>query len=187
MPFGSRRFRLGQRDVMECRRDDDRPHSGLMLAARITLPHFSVSSAMSLPKSAGEPGRTVPPRSPNRAFILGSAITAVEYYRLHATPVAPHARTTPAHSAPPHHRPDIAATSAGNAFPTLRQEMPAENNRELGAVPDMPRPPGIYAERPWGRTAGLHRFHSSLAKLTAKSALRSRVQIGVLRGMAPPA
>ena len=38
---------------MECRRDCD--HSGLMLAARITLPHFSVSSAMSLPKSAGEP------------------------------------------------------------------------------------------------------------------------------------
>jgi hypothetical protein len=29
-------------------------HSGLMLAARITLPHFSVSSAMSLPKSEGE-------------------------------------------------------------------------------------------------------------------------------------
>ena len=42
-------------------------HSGLMLAARITLPHFSVSAAMSLPKSAGEPGSTVPfsvPRSP---------------------------------------------------------------------------------------------------------------------------
>jgi hypothetical protein len=30
-------------------------HSGLMLAARTTLAHFSVSSAMSLPKSAGEP------------------------------------------------------------------------------------------------------------------------------------
>jgi hypothetical protein len=30
-------------------------HSGLMLAARITLAHFSMSSAMSLPKSAGEP------------------------------------------------------------------------------------------------------------------------------------
>jgi hypothetical protein len=29
-------------------------HSALMLAARITLPHFSVLSAMSLPKSAGE-------------------------------------------------------------------------------------------------------------------------------------
>jgi hypothetical protein len=34
------------------RRED---HSGLMLAARTTLAHFSVSSAMSLPKSAGEP------------------------------------------------------------------------------------------------------------------------------------
>src|SRR5262249_27418004 len=38
-----------------------------------TLPHFSVSSAMSLPKSAGEPGSTVPPKSANRAFNLGSA------------------------------------------------------------------------------------------------------------------
>ena len=28
--------------------------------ARITLPHFSVSSAMNLPKSAGEPGSGVP-------------------------------------------------------------------------------------------------------------------------------
>jgi hypothetical protein len=35
-------------------------HAGLMLAARITLPHFSVSSAMNLPKSAGEPGSGVP-------------------------------------------------------------------------------------------------------------------------------
>ena len=34
-------------------------HSALMLAARITLPHFSVSSASSLPKSAGELTNTV--------------------------------------------------------------------------------------------------------------------------------
>jgi hypothetical protein len=52
-------------------------HSGLMLAARITLPHFSVSSAMSLPKSAGEPGSTVAPRSTSRALILGSARAAL--------------------------------------------------------------------------------------------------------------
>ena len=49
------------------------PHdySGLMLAARITLPHFSVSSAMSFPKSAGEPLSTLPPKSASRALILG--------------------------------------------------------------------------------------------------------------------
>src|SRR5262245_12045363 len=41
----------------------DRPHSALMLASRITLAHFSVSSAMSLPKSPGEPPSVVPPRS----------------------------------------------------------------------------------------------------------------------------
>src|SRR5215470_5935790 len=51
--------------------------SALMLAARITLPHFSVSSAISLPKSAGEPGSTVPPRSASRALILGSARPAL--------------------------------------------------------------------------------------------------------------
>src|SRR5262249_59013927 len=52
-------------------------HSALMLAARITLPHFSVSSASSLPKSAGEPGSTVVPTSANDALILGSARAAL--------------------------------------------------------------------------------------------------------------
>src|SRR5262249_52635920 len=41
-----------------------------------TLPHFSVSSTMSLPKSAGEPVSAMPPRSVSRAFILGSATPA---------------------------------------------------------------------------------------------------------------
>jgi len=54
-----------------------RHHSGLMLAARITLPHFSVSSAMSLLKSAGEPGNGVSPRSASRAFIFASARPAL--------------------------------------------------------------------------------------------------------------
>ena len=48
-------------------------YSGLMLAARITLPHFSVSSTMSLPNSADEPVSTVPPRSTKRISILESA------------------------------------------------------------------------------------------------------------------
>jgi hypothetical protein len=52
-------------------------HSSLMFAARITLPHFSVSSVMSLPKSAGESASTAPPRSASRAFILGSARAAL--------------------------------------------------------------------------------------------------------------
>jgi hypothetical protein len=45
---------LVQRNVMECWSGVDGPQSALMLAARITSSHFSVSSAMSLPKSAGE-------------------------------------------------------------------------------------------------------------------------------------
>src|SRR5262245_754409 len=42
-----------------------------------TLAHFSVSSAMSLPKSPGEPGIAMPPRSENRAFTLESARPAL--------------------------------------------------------------------------------------------------------------
>jgi hypothetical protein len=38
-----------------------------------TLPHFSVSSAMILPKSAGELGNTFPPKSAIRRFSLGSS------------------------------------------------------------------------------------------------------------------
>jgi hypothetical protein len=36
-------------------------HCGLMPANLTTLPHFRVSSAMSLPKSAGDPGSAVAP------------------------------------------------------------------------------------------------------------------------------
>src|SRR5262249_57666310 len=35
-------------------------------------PHFSVSSTISLPNWAGDPGSGVPPRSARRAFILAS-------------------------------------------------------------------------------------------------------------------
>src|ERR1700730_3108465 len=62
---------------MEYRRGDERPQSGLVLAARITLPHFSFSSAMNLPKSAGEVANTVWPKSANRAFIEGSTRAAL--------------------------------------------------------------------------------------------------------------
>src|SRR5262245_22991680 len=69
-----RRFRY--REIMACRPKDSR-HSGLILAARMTFPHFSVSSAMSFPKSAGEPAVTVTPQSASRAFSLGSASPAL--------------------------------------------------------------------------------------------------------------
>src|SRR5215470_1759323 len=63
---------LADRNVMEYR-----GHSSLTLAARITLAHFSVSSAMSLPKPAGENVSGVLPKSANCAFILGSARPAL--------------------------------------------------------------------------------------------------------------
>ena len=49
----------------------------LIPAALITLAHFSVSSAMSLPKSAGDIGIGVPPKSASRAFITGLARAAL--------------------------------------------------------------------------------------------------------------
>jgi hypothetical protein len=52
-------------------------YSGLMLAARITLPHFSVSPARSFPNSAGERESTMPPKSASYAFILGLASAAL--------------------------------------------------------------------------------------------------------------
>src|SRR5262245_16553068 len=58
--------RVAYRDVME-RRVGKPFHYGLMFANLITSPHFSVSSAMSLPNSAGEPGSAVLPRSASRA------------------------------------------------------------------------------------------------------------------------
>jgi hypothetical protein len=42
-----------------------------MLSARITLPHFSVSSEMKLPKSAGVIDFGMLPTSANRDIILG--------------------------------------------------------------------------------------------------------------------
>lgn len=52
-------------------------HAGLMLALRITLAHFSVSSAISLVSSAGAIGMGAPPRSAKRSFIRGSARPAL--------------------------------------------------------------------------------------------------------------
>src|SRR4051812_3944134 len=49
------------------------PHSGLMLANFTTLDHLSISSVICLPKSVGEPGSTVPPRSTSLALIVASA------------------------------------------------------------------------------------------------------------------
>src|SRR5262245_16097816 len=52
-------------------------HSALMFALRITLPHFSVSSPMNLPKPTGAIGIGTPPKSAIRAFSLGSASPAL--------------------------------------------------------------------------------------------------------------
>src|SRR5262249_53276058 len=52
-------------------------YSGLIPANFTTLPHFSVSSAIIFPKSAGDTGAGTAPSSLKRAFILGSASPAL--------------------------------------------------------------------------------------------------------------
>src|SRR6516225_10567220 len=54
-------------------RQGSQNYFALMLAARITLPHFSVSSAMSLPNSASVIGIGSTPTSASRAFSFVSA------------------------------------------------------------------------------------------------------------------
>src|SRR5262249_11472860 len=61
----------GRYGISEC------GHSALIPTDLITLAHFSVSSTMSLPRSAGEPASAVPPRSASRALMLGSAKAAL--------------------------------------------------------------------------------------------------------------
>jgi len=52
-------------------------HSGLMPANFTTLPHFSVSSAISLPNLAGDSASIVPPKAASLALIFGSASAAL--------------------------------------------------------------------------------------------------------------
>src|SRR6267142_5808684 len=75
-------------------------HAGLMLAARIAFAHFSVSSAMNLPKPAGDSANTVPPKSAIRAFSLGSARPAlISLLSLSMTPTGvPLGAPTPYHA-----------------------------------------------------------------------------------------
>src|SRR5262245_66439476 len=65
---------LVQRDLWNIRRSG---HCGLIPANLTTVAHFSVSSAMILPNSAGEPASAVPPKSASCAFILESARPAL--------------------------------------------------------------------------------------------------------------
>src|SRR5438132_2658154 len=87
-----------------------------MFAARITLPHFSVSSAMSLPKSAGESKSAVAPRSASRAFILGSARAALISLLSLSTISAgvSLAAPTPCHEAPDEQRRAVERAGGGH-------------------------------------------------------------------------
>src|SRR5262245_9756206 len=69
------RFRY--RDLWNVERSTPGNHSRLMPANLTTLPHFSVSAATKLPKSAGEPAITVPPISASRALSWESARAAL--------------------------------------------------------------------------------------------------------------
>src|SRR5580658_10409205 len=56
---------------------DADPYSGLIFANVMTSPHFLVSAATNLPKSADEPGRGTPPRSVILALNVASANPAL--------------------------------------------------------------------------------------------------------------
>src|SRR5262249_33201209 len=77
----------------------DRPQSALMLRAWMTLPHFSVSSAMSLPKSACGPASNMPPISASRALNLASTRPALISLLSFSTISAGVRRTRPPHRA----------------------------------------------------------------------------------------
>src|SRR5262249_21791797 len=67
---------FAERDVMEYRIGS--PHqSALRLAAWITLPHFSVSSAINFPNAADVIDIGSTPKPASRAFMRGSAATAL--------------------------------------------------------------------------------------------------------------
>src|SRR5262249_35340422 len=72
----ARALAIRRTDFMEYRRRAEH-YSALMLADLITLPHFSVSSAMSLPKSAGVNASVVTPKSARRALNFGFARAAL--------------------------------------------------------------------------------------------------------------
>src|SRR4051812_9133087 len=67
LPAGGPSLRSGRQEA----------HAGLMFPLRITLAHFSISPAISVTSSAGGIGMGTPPRSANRACILGSARPAL--------------------------------------------------------------------------------------------------------------
>src|SRR5262249_16092926 len=67
---------FAQRNIMECL-VGAAGHSGLMLAARITLLHFSVSLTMKDSKSAEDPANIALPRSERRVCTWGSARIAL--------------------------------------------------------------------------------------------------------------
>jgi hypothetical protein len=73
----SQRLHNRRRKHTEIWRGVGSPYSGLMLAARITWPHFSVSFAKNVPNSAGELANGVLPRSASRPLIVGSVRAAL--------------------------------------------------------------------------------------------------------------
>src|SRR6266542_2305228 len=68
---------FAERELWNIGRKAIQSHCALMLAARITLLHFSVSLAINLPNSAGVAMNGVASASASRALIFGSARPAL--------------------------------------------------------------------------------------------------------------
>ena len=76
---------FAERKVMETHAGSP-DHSGLMLAARITLLHFSTSSAMYFLKSADEPESTIAPKIDEPRLEIGVSQAGIHF------PIEPVAR-----------------------------------------------------------------------------------------------
>src|SRR5262249_29548711 len=108
-----------------------RRHQSALAPENLTpLPHFSVTSAISLPKSAGEPASTVPPRPASRAFMLGSATPALvsllslstrtPHSRAPSSTERPSARAYEFSGLATWHSPDVIADASASRFLILR-------------------------------------------------------------------
>ena len=80
--FGGQSVCPGRGDAeMHVRLREDRPYCTLIFAARITLPHYAVSSAMSFPNAAGEPDSGATPCPTSRALKLSGGIHVLCFFR----------------------------------------------------------------------------------------------------------
>jgi len=116
------------------------PYFGLRAANFTTLAHFSVSSAISLPKSAGEPASTVPPVSASRARMAESAKAALIALLSASTISAGVPLGAPMRVAALTSKPGTKSPSVGRSGSACERVVPVTaRTRSLLPLPSLPR------------------------------------------------